>query len=422
MAEYGASPRLRPALAMVAALLWAAAAPVCAREAAAATTLAPEVAASAGLAFVDPGFRSAARQEGENPIARSLEQGLERYRTRWGRLPDVQVAAGPALSAGAQGPRVASLRKRLGLAVGASRYDTALTRAVSAFQKAHGLTATGSADAATLAALNAGPRHYEELIAANLERARALPPTLGDRYILVNAAVGQLWLYDHGQVAKTMKVVVGKPTLPTPMMAGLLSTATFNPYWNVPEDLVRDTIAQRVLKEGLGYLSDQGMEVLSDYGDHPTVLDPAKVNWRDVASGAREVRVRQKPGPKNMMGVVKLAFPNPLGIYLHDTPMKELFGLDQRTASSGCIRLEDARSLATLLVGPEVVSAATASGQGEREMPLAAPVPVYVTYLTAEPAADGFVFRPDVYGRDKAWLAQQTARLEGGGATAGGGH
>jgi murein L,D-transpeptidase YcbB/YkuD len=334
----------------------------------------------------------------------------------------VTVAAGPALAAGAQGPRVASLRRRLGLRANGGRYDPTLIKAVSAFQRAHGLVATGAADAPTLAALNAGPQRYEQLIEANLERARALPPTLGERYILVNAAAGQLRLYDHGQVAKAMKVIVGKPALPTPMMAGLLSYAVFNPYWNVPADLVKDTVAPRVLREGLGYLADQGMEVLSDYGDNPQTLDPAKVDWREVASGAREVRVRQKPGPKNMMGVVKLAFPNPLGIYLHDTPMKDLFGLDQRTASSGCIRLEDARALAGLLVGEDAARAAAASGQSEKETPLPAPVPVYVTYLTAEAQGDSLVFRPDVYGRDKAWMAQQTAQLDAGEATAAGAH
>ncbi|RAK52595.1 L,D-transpeptidase family protein [Phenylobacterium deserti] len=358
--------------------------------------------ASSLATFVDEASR-------RNPLQEALSKGLERYRASWGSLPEVKVAAGPVLAAGATGVRVKQLRRRLGLPE-AGAYDTDLEAAVSNFQAAHGLAVSGRADAATLAALNAGPWRYEQMILASLERAKALPPSLGERYILVNAPAGELKLYDGGQMVKRMKVVVGKPTLPTPMMAGVLRYAVFNPYWNVPEDLVQTTIAHRVLTQGLGYLDADGMEVFESYEPDARKLDPAAVDWRGVAAGTVSVRVRQKPGPKNMMGQVKLAFPNPLGIYLHDTPMKELFGLDQRTASSGCVRLEDAMALTELLMDGEAEALKAAAANPETPAPLPKAVPVYITYLTAEPTEDGFIFRPDVYGRDKAWSAQLARR------------
>lgn len=244
-----------------------------------------------------------------------------------------------------------------------------------------------------------GDTAHERVLLANLNRVRALPVDLGERYILVDAASSRLWLYDKGEVVTSMKVVVGKASMPTPLMAGVIRNAVFMPYWNVPEDLVRTSIAPRVLKQGLGYLQDEQMEVFAGYEDDAPTLDPAEVDWAAVARGTRTVRVRQLPGPKNMMGAVKLDFRNPLGIFLHDTPLKELFDNDVRTASSGCVRLEDAMALARLLFDdqpPEV-------GEGpEQRIDLPKPVPVYIAYFTALPTDDGVDYHPDVYDRDKA--------------------
>lgn len=388
----------------------------------------PDRRGATGLAFVDPGLASkpasgrarleaaaqagaiagllAARPKPHNPIYEDLARGLERYRTQWAGLPEIRIALGRELAAGAAGVRVDQLRARLGLPETGEPFDETLAEAVSAFQRAHGLDTTGRADAATLEALNAGAEHYERLIQANLDRARALPVSFGERFILVDAAAGQLWFYERGQELAAMKVVTGKPSQPTPMMAGLVTHLIFNPYWNVPEDLVRTSIAPKVLAQGLKYVEDEGLEVLADYSEGAAVLDPALVDWKAVEAGTLSVRVRQRPGPKNMMGKVKLMLPNPLGIYLHDTPHKGDFARSQRLASSGCVRLEDAMRLARLLVGEETAEAAVAVGGEERRIDLPEPAPVYITYFTATATEDGFVFRPDVYGRDKTWTTQ----------------
>ena len=241
-----------------------------------------------------------------------------------------------------------------------------------------------------------------QLVQLNLERARALPANPAPRYVLIDAAGASLSMYENGKVVDTMRVVVGKPSQPTPMIAGELSSAILNPYWNVPPDLVRDRIAYNVNTKGLGYLKTGGYQVLSDWSDNAKVVSPAKVDWRAVAAGTKEQRVRQLPGRANFMGKVKFTFPNNLGIYLHDTPDKALLKEDTRQASSGCVRLEDAARLGRWLFGRTLVPS---RGAVEQTVALDQPVPVYITYLTAAPDKGRIVFREDTYDRDQTQLA-----------------
>jgi L,D-transpeptidase YcbB len=343
-----------------------------------------------------------------NPIYAALRAGLADYRRRWGRLPQIDVPE-QTLAPGARGAAVAALRIRLGLP-GEGAYDGRTASAVRDFQAVHGLRPTGRADVATLRALNRGAGPYEALARANLARARALPVDLGPRFILVDAAAQRLWLYENGVATTTMKVVVGEPAHATPAMAGMMRYAVFNPYWNVPEDLVRDRIAPRYLREGQAYFEAEHLEALSDWSDDARVLDPRAIDWRAVASGERPLRVRQKPNARNMMGRVKLMLPNDLGIYLHDTPDRALFAERERAFSAGCVRLERAMELADELVGEGPAAHALAAGR-ETRVDLAAPVPVFIVYLTAAPEEGGrLAFRPDLYNRDAALLASLEAR------------
>lgn len=230
----------------------------------------------------------------------------------------------------------------------------------------------------------------------NLDRVRALPATDAGRYVLVDTAGARLWLYERGQPVDSMRVIVGKPETQTPAMAGYLRHAIVNPYWNVPPDLVQQNIATNVLDHGLGYLKDRGYEVLSDYSDRPAVVDPKTVKWEAVAAGTRFVRVRQKPGGGNFMGKVKYEFPNPLGIYLHDTPDKHLLKEDRRQLSAGCVRLEDAERFGRWLLGAPLPKPGK---KVEHRVDVPEPVPIYITHLTAMPTERGIAFRDDVYGR-----------------------
>jgi murein L,D-transpeptidase YcbB/YkuD len=232
----------------------------------------------------------------------------------------------------------------------------------------------------------------------NLARIRAIPAVPKGRHILVDTASARLWMYEDGRPVDSMKVVVGKPELQTPMMAGFVRYAILNPYWNVPEDLVRTNIAMNVAEHGLRYLKNGGYQVLSDWTDSPAVLDPAQFDWQAIRENRVPTpRVRQLPGGSNFMGKVKFMFPNNVGIYMHDTPDKQLLRLDQRQLSSGCVRLEDAGRMHRWLMG-----AALPAKVERAEMRVALPemVPIYITHLTAMAENGQIAFRADPYGRD----------------------
>jgi murein L,D-transpeptidase YcbB/YkuD len=266
---------------------------------------------------------------------------------------------------------------------------------------------------APLRAAAADPRYTDgqhKLIEANLARLRAIPGGLAGRYVLVDAASATLWMYEGGTPVDSMKVVVGKTEMPTPMMAGMIRTAIVNPYWQVPDDLVQTSIAPNVLEKGVKYLRGGGYQVLASWDDNAPLVNPGRVDWQAVRSGLSKVHVRQLPGGANFMGRVKFEFPNPLGIYLHDTPAKDLMAQDARQFSSGCVRLEDAPRLGRWLMGGTLPT----SKKPETKVALPQPVPVYITYLTAFPEADGQVaFRSDPYKRDSS---TQLALADNGGA------
>ena len=231
----------------------------------------------------------------------------------------------------------------------------------------------------------------------NLERIRAIPAMPDGRHVLVDAASARLWMYEDGKPVDSMKVVVGKPELQTPLMAGYIRYAILNPYWNIPNDLVQDTIAPNVLNYGLGYLKQGRYQVLADWRSDAPLLDPKKVDWTAVREGLANVHVRQLPGGDNFMGKVKFEFPNPQGIYLHDTPDMHLMKLDERQLSSGCVRLEDAGRMHRWLMGKPLPAKVK---EAEQMVDLPEPVPIYITYLTAFPEGMQIAFRDDPYGLD----------------------
>lgn len=250
----------------------------------------------------------------------------------------------------------------------------------------------------------AAPDQTERLILTNMARLRGLPRALGPRFLVVDAASAKLKVYEDGEVVDEMAVGVGRRSAATPEMAGLIRYARFNPYWNLPQFMIQGEIAPRVLREGPGFLAAQGMEILSDWSPQAWTLDPATVDWAAVARGERKLRVRQLPGPNNILGKVKLMLPNELGIYLHDTPDKAALQRTQRLLSAGCVRLEDADRLTRWLLRWEK-DVAPPEGVNQRvDLPEA--VPVYIIYRTVEPADGGVVRHADVYGRDSLLMAE----------------
>jgi murein L,D-transpeptidase YcbB/YkuD len=252
----------------------------------------------------------------------------------------------------------------------------------------------------------AGGRQDDPHVKATLDRLRLLPGK--GRAILVDAANAQLMMIEDGKVVGTMKVIVGKPDYQTPLLAGKIWYVTFNPYWHIPQDVAKRKVAPVVLKRGVAYLKAARYQTVAAFGgDKEEPIDPASVNWKKVASGDAEVHIRQLTGPHNMMGKMKFGFVNDYGIFLHDTPHKDLFEKDKRNLSLGCVRVEHPEKLAEWLFGHEPP---LPGDDAEQNVRIGSDgVPIYISYLTARPDGTSIAFADDVYKLDKETSGTRTA-------------
>jgi murein L,D-transpeptidase YcbB/YkuD len=231
-------------------------------------------------------------------------------------------------------------------------------------------------------------------VRATLDRLRLIPSK--GRLILVDAANAQLMLLDDGRVVDSMKVIVGQPKFPTPLLAGKIWYVTFNPYWHIPHDVAQRKVAPIVLKRGVSYLKAARYETVAAFGKDD-LIDPASVDWKGVANGSVQVNIRQLNGPNNMMGKMKFGFANDYGVFLHDTPHKDLFAKAKRDLSLGCVRLERPEAVAQWLLGRDPLPP---SDDVEQHVPVDGGVPIYITYMTARPDGDTIAYADDVYGLD----------------------
>ncbi len=347
--------------------------------------------------------------EAVNPLYTELRRGLVRYQQRWGDLPVLPVPDGPTLKTGMTGDRVAMLRQRLGLSQGIG-FDAALVAKVKEFQQVHGLKADGVAGAGTIEALNRGPEYYEQLILINMERAKRLPaPDDQHKFLIVDAGSARLSMWLNGKMVDSMKVIVGKAETPTPMMAAYIRYASVNPYWNVPPELAKNLIGPRILAQGTSYLTDREYQILTDWGPNPNFIDPHDIDWQAVVDGRTDVRLRRLPSPANSMGMMKFMLPNYFGIYLHDSPEKDHFAKGEQWISNGCVRLEDYKRVAKFLF--DGIIPRGENPKIEKEVDLPKPIPVYMTYLTVQPTADGVQFLEDHYGRDAHLMERYGTQL-----------
>ncbi|HXR85828.1 MAG TPA: L,D-transpeptidase family protein [Stellaceae bacterium] len=265
-----------------------------------------------------------------------------------------------------------------------SAFDQTLADAMKKFQAAHGLPVDGSVGRLTLAALNVAPAVRARQIRWNLERWRSLPRIDAPSRIEVNVPAAQAVLFADGEPVRVMRTIVGAVIHPTPVLRARMRSVLLNPPWLVPNSIIEKEI-RPALKRDPKYLQRQNMV------------------YQEVDGGRV---LEQLPGPKNSLGQVKFEMPNPDDIYMHDTPEQRIFGLSRRYVSHGCIRVEDPRELARILLDSdewsrEAIDAAIATGETQR-VALTKSLPVYVLYWTAFVDPDGTVeFRDDIYGRDK---------------------
>ena len=263
-------------------------------------------------------------------------------------------------------------------------FDQTLVDAMKKFQTAHGLPVDGSVGRITLAALNVSPAVRARQIRWNLERWRSLPRIDTPSRIEVNVPAAQAVLFTDGEPVRVMRTIVGAVIHPTPVLRARMRSVLLNPPWLVPNSIIVKEI-RPALKRDPNYLQRQNMV------------------YQDVDGGKV---LEQLPGPKNSLGQVKFEMPNPDDIYMHDTPEQRIFGLSRRYVSHGCIRVEDPRELARILLDSDewsrdAIDAAISTGETQR-VPLTKSLPVYVLYWTAFVDPDGTIeFRDDIYGRDK---------------------
>jgi murein L,D-transpeptidase YcbB/YkuD len=340
----------------------------------------------------------------------ALRQTLQDYRHLWVAGGWPEFPAGPTLHPGSEDSRVPLLRERLLASqdlpqppVQGNQYDDATVAAVKNFQLRHGLHPDGVIGAKTRAGLNVPITDRIRQVELNLERWRWLPKTLGERYILVNIADFSLAVVQNGATVMRMPVVVGTPYRKTPVFSGRMSYLEFSPYWYVPPTILKEDLLPK-FKADPTMIDQRNFEIVRQGTDE--LVDPATIDWPRVNARNFPGILRQKPGPLNPLGRVKFMFPNAYAVYLHDTPDRTLFSRDQRSFSSGCIRIQRPFDLAGYLLYGEAVPGAR-KGLADTlpasplRVNLPAPLPVHILYWTAWIDEQGQVqFRNDIYWRD----------------------
>ena len=284
-------------------------------------------------------------------------------------------------------------------------FDGELEAAVRRFQKRHGLFVNGRIDRSTIAAMNVPVQARMAQIKLNYDRIAALVEKTNareDRYILVNVPGFQLEAVEGGRVAQRHRVIAGRPGRETPVVKASVRALNFFPYWRVPDSVAKLDVAPRLVKEP-EYLQKEQIRVLTG-NFNGAEIDATRINW--ASFDPVTTKLRQDPGPQNALGLVRLDMPNEHGVYMHDTPMKPLFGRAQRAFSAGCVRVQDVFDLAAWVARDEpgmdrkrvddIINAGAPV-----DITLARPVPVYFVYITAWADAGGQPeFRPDIYDRD----------------------
>ncbi len=349
----------------------------------------------------------------------ALQQGLQQYRQIAARGGWPLVPPGPKLQPGTRDGRVELLRQRLGASgdlaaslVGIGPlFDRHLEDAVRRFQQRHGLEPDAVVGPATLAALNVPVTHRIRQLEANLQRWRELPPSLGERHVLVNIAGYELQMIEGGEATLRLKAIVGRPLRRTPRLSSKITHLVLNPTWHVPPGIaVKDLLPQA--RKDPAFLQRQKFRVFRSGAGSLEEVDPLQVDWRQLSDQNFPYRFRQTPGTHNALGQIKYIFDNPYNVYIHDTANPELFARSERTFSSGCIRIEQPLVLAEKALqgtpgwGPEQLRQALARGK-EQTVVLARPLPVHLLYLTAWADDHGQLnFRKDIYGLDAAAKAR----------------
>lgn len=351
--------------------------------------------------------------EPHDPAYAQLEKALVSYRAivhagGWRPIP-----AGPAIKPGQEDERLPALRARLiasgdlepgnenGLHLGPKT-----SAALRKFQERHGIEPDGSLGKQTLTALNVSAEERLQQIVVNMERRRWQPRSPESIYVAINIANQTLDLVENGQVALSMRVVVGDAKHQTPGMVTKMTAVVINPTWTIPPSIAAKEILPK-LRQDPNYLVTNNMRILDAFPENSPESAGIGVDWKKM-KGHFPYRLRQKAGPDNALGLVKFHLVDDDAIYLHDTPLRAYFKHGYRALSHGCVRLERPVELAEHVLGAAWTGklGQAIAAETTKTLRLTQPVPVYMLYWTAWGNADGTVsFRDDIYGHDGRMVA-----------------
>ncbi len=353
------------------------------------------------------------------PQCRPLAEALAHWRALDGTAWCDSLPRAPRVDPGDGYPGLAAVERRLRLlgdlpaaadsAAGDSLYGEPLLSAVRRFQERHGLVPDGVIGRATFAQLAIPPAGRARQIELSLARLGRLPQPPDGPAIVVNIPAFRL----HGFASAArdtvpsleMGVIVGKPATPTPVFADTMRYVILRPFWHPPRSIITDEILP-ALERDPGYLDAHEMELCPSANDLVPALPLTPENLERLRAGT--ARVRQRPGPRNTLGLAKFLFPNRHTVYLHGTSKYALFARTRRDFSHGCMRVEDPAALAEFVLAGEPGwtrrgIAAAMEGEKPKRVDLTRTLPVIITYLTAWPRRDGVVaFCEDIYGLDAA--------------------
>ncbi|XSG83194.1 MAG: L,D-transpeptidase family protein [Methyloligella sp. ZOD6] len=338
----------------------------------------------------------------------SLHLGIARYReiVATGGWP--AISQEKTLRPGDTDRNVMALRRHLAIEgdlardSGSPKFDQELVEALARFQIRNGLKVTGFVDRRTARVLNVPAEERLRQLETNLARVQELMKiNEAARYVLVNVPGYTLNAVADGQLALSSRVVVGRPDRATPLIDTKIVEVNFYPTWRVPDSVARKDLIPAIRKDPT-YFTRENFNVMPGWGEEP--LDASQVDWSSPE--VAKYKFRQDPGSNNALGIVRLNMPNKHAVYMHDTPLKDLFGQSTRAFSSGCVRVQRVIDLVAWLVSPEKgwdgmrVHEAAQAGESI-DVRLRPAVPVHFVYLTAWAQQNGAVqFRPDIYGQD----------------------
>ena len=287
-------------------------------------------------------------------------------------------------------------------------FGECLDTAVKHFQKRHGLTVDGIVGGETQRALNVSIDEKIRIVRLNIDRVKWLPRQEDKRYLIVNLPEFMLHYIEDGKVKKEIRVIIGDKKHPTPIFSQEISYVVLNPYWKIPEGIVRREVIPAMIRNR-NYLRKQGLVAHRTWDENSKIINVSNLYWEQYLwTGMKfPYRLMQPPGPKNALGKIKFKFPNQFAVYLHDTPTRHLFKKDIRAFSHGCVRVSEPKSLFDIIASFNKninIKKADKILKGKRKVQynIKNKLPIHIIYLTAGMNnKDELEFRNDIYRYDK---------------------